>query len=77
MNGNEMRRVLADEIYKLRAGKSKPEMANSIARAAAVICQSIRVELQYCALTGQSPSIPFIGAGKALPKPKNGKKSAH
>lgn len=70
MNGNELRRVLADEIYKLRAGKSKPDRVNSIARAAGTICASIRVELQYCKLTGQTPSIPFIGTNSnraALP----------
>lgn len=72
MNGNEMRRVLADEIYKLRAGKAKPERVNAVARAAATICASIRVELQYCTMTGQQPSISFIsnGKGKALPAPK-------
>lgn len=76
MNGNEMRRVLADEIYKLRAGKSKPDRVNAVARAAATICASIRVELQYCNMTGQQPSISFIGGGKpALPKPKPKAKS--
>lgn len=74
MNGNEMRRVLADEIYKLRAGRAKPERVNAVARAAATICASIRVELQHASMTGQTPNIPFISSRKALPAPKKGKK---
>lgn len=68
MDGNEMRRVLADEIYKLRAGKSKPDRVNAVARAAATICASIRVELQFCNMTGATPHIPFIGTDTKKPK---------
>lgn len=77
MNGNEMRRVLADEIYKLRNGKSKPDRVNAISRAAGTICASIRVELQFCNMTGQTPHIAFVSSGdprKALPNPKTKRK---
>lgn len=76
MHGNEMRRVLADEIYKLRSGRAKPDRVNAIARAASQITSSIRVELQYCAMTGQTPHIPFVGVvGKALSKPHEDRKT--
>jgi len=75
MHGNEMRRVLSDEIYKLRSGKSKPDRANAISRAASQITQSIRVELIYCQMTGQIPSIQFASIRKALAAPKNSKQA--
>ena len=70
MHGNELRRVLADEIYRIRAGRSKPERVNAVARAASVICTSVRVELMYCKMTGQTPSIAFTAGKKTLPRPK-------
>lgn len=77
MNGNEMRRVLSDEIYKLRSGKSKPDRVNAISRAASTICASIRIELQFCNMTGQTPNIPFIGTGgKKIAKPSAKKGAA-
>ena len=61
MNGNELRRILSDEIYKIRNGKSKPDRVNAITNAASKIIASVRIELDYCKQFGGVPSIPFMG----------------
>lgn len=86
MNTRELNKVLSDEIYKLRAGKAKPERVNSITRAAGQIIQAARLELAYVKLVGlPGAALAFFehhGKPRALAQPKrklkvvDGKKAA-
>lgn len=75
MNTAELNKVLSDEIYKLRAGKAKPERVNAVTRAASQIIAAARLELAYVKMVGvPGARLPFFGDHKALPAPKrNGK----
>jgi predicted RecB family endonuclease len=76
VNLNELNRVLSDEIYKLRAGKTKPERINAITRAGAVMIAGVRTALMCSKITGIPLStVPFFADNlrKALPH-KNGSK---
>lgn len=46
MNSTQLNEVLADEISKIRSGKSKVEVANSVARLASVMVAVANVELK-------------------------------
>lgn len=61
MNTNELNRVLSDEIYKLRAGKAKPERTNAVVRAAATMISNARLQLAYMKVAGANASLPFFG----------------
>lgn len=67
MNANELNRVLADEIYKLRAGKAKPERTNAVVRAAVAIVSSARLQLAYMKVAGANEALPFFGANGRPP----------
>lgn len=80
MNTNELNKVLSDEIYKLRAGKAKPERVIAITKAAAQIVAAARLELAYIKMVGVPRAVlPFFtqyAKGNVLPAPKakkNGK----
>lgn len=62
MNANELNRVLADEIYKLRGGKAKPERTNAVVRAASAMISNARLQLAYMKVAGVGASLPFFGA---------------
>lgn len=66
MNLHQLRDVLADEIYKLRSKKTKPQRTNAVCNAAGKILGSVRLEMDYCKMIGAKPSMKFIGASKAL-----------
>lgn len=74
MNTNELNKVLSDEIYKLRANKSKPERVNAITRAASQIIAAARLELNYIKLVGvPQATLPFFnhhGKTRAIAAPK-------
>lgn len=79
MNTNELNKVLSDEIFKLRAGKAKPERTIAVTKAAAQIIAAARLELAYIKMVGVPRAVlPFFnqyGNGKVLPAPtkKTGK----
>ena len=76
MNTTELNKVLSDEIYKLRAGKTKPERINAVTRACAGIVSAARIELMYMKHTGVPHAALsfFTHHGKpALPAPKKKK----
>lgn len=61
MNTNELNKVLSDEIFKLRAGKVKPDRVNAITRAASQIIAAARLELQYIKVAGvPQATLPFF-----------------
>jgi hypothetical protein len=63
MNGTQLNDVLADEIIKLRSGKSKVDVANSVARLGGVMVAAAKVELLALRLT-RSRRLPKLLAGK-------------
>lgn len=79
MNTTELNKVLSSEIYRLRAGRAKPERVNAVSRAASQIIAAARMELEYARLVGMPNRVMSFfanhGARKALPAPKkpNGK----
>jgi hypothetical protein len=54
---NELRGILSDEIYKIRAGKGTAASVNAISNASGKILSSIKLELEYYKLIGKTPSI--------------------
>jgi len=71
----ELNRVIGDEIYKLRAGKAKPERLNAISRAGTVMVRNADVQLRAFKAFGTPRTLPeFFGSQKVktLPK-KNGR----
>lgn len=80
MNTEELNKVLSDEIYRLRAGKAKPERTLAVTKAAAQIIAAARLELSYVKMIGVPQAVlPFFNHHgrvkvKALAAPnKNGK----
>ena len=67
---NDLRAVLAEQIVRVRNGKSTPQQSNAIANATAKILASIRLEMEYAKAVGMAPQIDFLGKQKALPEPK-------
>lgn len=65
MNTAELNKTLSDEIYKLRAGKAKPERVNAITRAASQIIAAARLELAYIKIVGAPQAVlPFFDNGE-------------
>lgn len=75
MDINELNKVLSSEIYKLRAGRAKPERVNAVTRAASQILSGARLQLAYMKMVGSPAAVPFFGPKmKAISAPKkNGK----
>ena len=61
MNINQLRDVLSDEIYKLRAKKTKPDRTNAVVNAAGKWLQTVRLEMDYCKMVGAKPAIKLLG----------------
>ena len=61
---NDVRRILAEEIQKLRAGDSTAANVNAIVNATGKILSSIKLEIEYNKVIGKTPDIPFIPAGR-------------
>lgn len=74
MNTSELNKVLSDEIYKLRSGKTKPERVNAVTRAASQIIAAARIELAFIKMAGIPQAVlPFFshhGKQKAISAPK-------
>lgn len=51
MNASQLNDVLSDEINKLRSGKSKVDVANSVARLGSVMVAAAKVELMALRVT--------------------------
>ena len=60
---NDMRSILADEIKKLRDGNTTASNVNAIVNASGKILSTIKIEMEYCKLTGTTPRIDFIKKG--------------
>ena len=63
----DLRVVLVEEIVSLRAGKTTAANVNAVTNATGKIFSSVKLEMEYNKLIGQTPNIPFI---EITPKPK-------
>lgn len=61
----DLRLILADEIHKIREGKTTPANVNAITNASGKILSSIKLEMEYNKLHGRVPWIGFLGEEKA------------
>jgi len=59
---NDMRLILADEIQKIREGKTTAANVNAIVNASGKILTTIKMEIEYNKLIGKTPNIEFINA---------------
>lgn len=59
---NDLRVILAEEIEKLRAGKTDAKTVSAISSTAARIMSSIRMELDYAKSRKETPNIPMLQA---------------
>jgi len=60
----DLRTILADEIGKIREGKTTPANVNAITNASGKILSTIKLEIEYNKLHGSVPTIGFLGNGK-------------
>jgi len=60
-NIGELRNVLCDTIADVRSGEIPPQTAEAISNASGKIVASIRVELEYRRMRGETPELRFIG----------------
>lgn len=59
-NVESLREILADEIQKIRTGKTTAANINAITNAAGKIFQSVKLEMEYAKMIGKKPDIKFI-----------------
>ena len=73
---NDMRKLMAEQILKLRAKKTKAADVNAITNGCGKIFTSIKLEMEYNKMLGTTPNIPMLNSGiskkiaKSLPPPK-------
>jgi len=60
MNINTLREILAEEIDKLRKGKTTPANVNAVTNATGKILSTVKLEIEYSKLLGKTPRIDFI-----------------
>lgn len=59
-NMDDLRNFLTNEMKKASNGESTPAAANAVANLGGKIMGTIKMTLEYCKMTGQTPYIPFI-----------------
>lgn len=57
---NDLRSILAEEIQKIRKGETTAANVNAVTNASGKILSTIKMEIEYNKLLGQTPNIPFI-----------------
>ena len=62
-NINDLRKILSEEIDKLRNGDTTPANINAITNATGKIFSSIKLEMEYAKLLGEKPNILYITQG--------------
>jgi hypothetical protein len=60
----DLRKVLCEEIKRLRSGETTPSALNAIVNASGKIISSVKLELEYNKAVGLSPDIKFISNDK-------------
>lgn len=66
-NMDDLRVFIAQELEKVSNGQSTPAAANAVANLGGKMMQTVKMTLEYCKMTGQTPYIPFIGTIKKEP----------
>lgn len=66
MTLEDLRAILSDEIHKIREGQTSAASVNAISNATGKILSTVKLEMEYCRLTGRTPNIPLLAA---LPEP--------
>ena len=61
---SDLRVILAEEIEKIRSGKTTAANVNAIVNATGKILTTVKMEIEYNKLIGKTPEIPFITSGK-------------
>lgn len=59
-NMNDIRKMLCEEIEKLRSKETTPAAVNAITNATGKILSTIKLELEFAKLTNKKPSNDFI-----------------
>lgn len=59
---NDLRVILAEEIEKIRSGKTTAANVNAIVNATGKILTTVKMEIEYNKLIGRTPNIDFINA---------------
>ncbi len=57
---DDLRRILSEEITKLRKGETTAASVNAITNASGKILSSVKLEIEYGKLLGTTPVIGFI-----------------
>lgn len=60
VNIDDIRRILGEEIEKLRNGDTTAANVNAVTNATGKILSTIKLEMEYCKLVGKTPTIDFI-----------------
>lgn len=59
-NAEDLKKVLADEIDKLREGKTTPKEANAVTQLAGKLISLVKLEIEYNKDKYNNPSEPLI-----------------
>lgn len=62
---NDLRKILCEEINKLRNNKTTAANVNAITNATGKVLSTIKVQMEYAKLSGVEPKMNFIKALKA------------
>lgn len=59
-NIDDLRRILWDDIHKLRAGETTAQNVNAVCNSAGKILSTVKMQMEYARLTGATPAIPML-----------------
>ena len=59
-NAEELRKSLSEVFQQLRAGEIKPKEAAELANLGGKMINSAKVQVEYYALRGEAPKIPWL-----------------
>lgn len=59
-NIGDIQGTLWEQVQALRAGQTTPANANAVSNAVGKIFTSVKLQIEYARLTGQTPSIPMM-----------------
>jgi hypothetical protein len=57
---DDLRKILSEEIDKVRDGKTSAANVNAVTNATGKILSSIKLEMEYYKLLGKVPEIDFV-----------------
>jgi hypothetical protein len=57
---DDLRKILSEEIDKVREGKTSAANVNAVTNATGKILSSIKLEMEYYKLLGKVPDIDFV-----------------